>query len=232
MNPLLLVLAVLPGLVLSYIIFRVDKYDREPFGALLLCFALGAAVTFPAIYVEKFTFSLIGFHERNFVNTFLLAFGAIATNEELCKFAVLMLAAYPYRYFNEPLDGIVYAVLIGMGFGAIENIVYAGRFGIDTIFVRSFTAIPAHFVFGVTMGYYAGLAKFNPARSRSLLLYGLGIAIVLHGLYDFLIIQNWSDWLAVLGTCALYLSLYYCSQLVKEHLENSPFRHKDKQENL
>ncbi len=42
--------------------------------------------------------------------------------------------------------------------------------------------------------------------------------------YDVLIIQRWSDWLLVLATFALYLSLFFCSRLVQIHLQNSPFR--------
>ncbi|MEO6038137.1 MAG: PrsW family glutamic-type intramembrane protease, partial [Saprospiraceae bacterium] len=79
-------------------------------------------------------------------------------------------------------------------------------------------------VFAVVMGYFAGLAKFNPDKRFLLLAQGFGMAILLHGAYDALIIQRWSDWLLVLATLALYLSLYFCSRLVQIHLENSPFR--------
>ena len=224
MHPLLLTLAILPGILISVGIFWVDKYEREAVVPLVVCFGLGALATWPAVQVEIITFQQLGPHRHQAWATFLLAFAAISCNEELWKAVVLMVAAFPYRFFNEPLDGVVYAVLVAMGFATMENILYAYRFGFDTIIVRAFTAVPAHLVFAVVIGYFAGLAKFNPQRRSLLLAQGFGLAMLLHGAYDVLIIQRWSDWLLVLATLSLYLSLFFCSRLVQIHLENSPFR--------
>ena len=224
MHPLLLTLAILPGILISIGIFWVDKYEREAALPLVVCFGLGALATWPAVQVEIVTFQQLGPHRHQAWATFLLAFAAISCNEELWKAVVLMVAAFPYRFFNEPLDGVVYAVLVAMGFATMENILYAYRFGFDTIIVRAFTAVPAHLVFAVVIGYFAGLAKFNPQSRILLLAQGFGLAVLLHGAYDVLIIQRWSDWLLVLATLSLYLSLFFCSRLIQIHLQNSPFR--------
>ncbi|MCB0574717.1 MAG: PrsW family intramembrane metalloprotease [Saprospiraceae bacterium] len=224
MNPLLLMLAILPGILLSYAIFRADKYEREPLPPLLLCFGLGAALTVPAMEIETWAFHLLRPYENGFGAIVLTAFFAIALNEEFFKFAVLRFAAFPRAFFNEPLDGIVYAVLASMGFATMENIFYAHRFGMETVLLRAFTAVPAHLVFGIVAGYYAGLAKFAPEKRARLLWRGFGLAFLLHGVYDFLILQNWSDWLFVLATVTLYLCLYFCNNLIKHHLDNSPFK--------
>jgi RsiW-degrading membrane proteinase PrsW (M82 family) len=224
MNPLLVILAVTPGLLISYAIFRVDKYEREPLVPLLISFCLGAAVTFPAMEIEKWAFATLHPYERSYGAIVLAAFLAVALNEEVFKFAVLRLSAFPWRFFNEPMDGIVYSVLAAMGFATMENLFYAHRFGMETVALRMFTAVPAHLVFGIVAGYYAGLAKFAPARRSRLLWQGFGMAFLLHGVYDFLILQNWSDWLLVLAMLTLYLCLYYCSSLIKHHQDNSPFK--------
>lgn len=224
MTAFLLLLAVLPGVFLSYAIFRADKYEREPLVPLLVCFGLGAAVTFPAMEVEKRAFVQLITHEQGFGIIILTAFFAVALNEEVFKFSVLRWAAFPRKFFNEPLDGIVYSVLVSMGFATMENIFYAYRFGMETVLLRAFTAVPAHLVFAVVSGYYAGLAKFNPARQSRLLWQGFGMAFILHGVYDFLIFQSWSDWLLVLATLTLYLCLFYCNNLIRQHLDNSPFK--------
>lgn len=224
MSPTLVILAILPGLLLSYAIFRVDKYEREPLVPLLCCFGLGAAVTFPAMEIEIWAFRQLQPYNKGFGAIVAAAFIAVALNEELFKFAVLRLAAFPRSFFNEPLDGIVYSVLIAMGFATAENVFYAFRFGMETVLLRSFTAVPAHLVFGIVAGYFAGLAKFDPANRKRLLWQGFGMALLLHGVYDFLILQNWSDWLLVLATLTLYLCLFYCNSLIKRHLDSSPFR--------
>lgn len=226
MNPLLLALATLPGILIAYAIFRADKYEREPIVPLLMCFALGAAVTFPALQIEKWAFAQLQPAGNGFGRVALTAFVAVAFNEEFFKFLVLLCFAFPRRFFNEPFDGIVYSVMIAMGFATMENISFANRFGLETVLLRAFSAVPAHLVFGVVAGYFAGLAKFSADARPRLLARGFGLAFLLHGVYDLLILQNWSDWLLVLATISLYLCLFYCNDLIKEHLDKSPFKNR------
>lgn len=201
-----------------------DKYEREPIGAILFCFFLGMLATIPAIMLQNWSGALSTFKSPTAAITFLSSFGVVAASEEIAKCAVLLLGIFPRKSFNEPVDGIVYAVLVSMGFATVENLIYANNFGLNTTVVRAFTAVPAHFVFGIVQGYYVGLAKFNPDRRGELILTGLGLAIVLHGAYDFLILQELSEWLSVMGSVSIYICLYYCGALVREHLNNSPFK--------
>lgn len=214
----------MPGLLISYVIFKIDKYEREPFMPLLICYVLGALMTIPAVALEQWFFSVVDLRQKDFYSVFLLAFGAVAFNEELLKFGVFYFFVLRGRFFNEPMDGIVYTVLVAMGFATMENISYAERFGAQTVVLRMFTAVPAHFVFAIVQGYFAGLTLSQPQNKHKLLQRGLLISIGMHGLYDFLIFQNWSDWLFVLATISLYLCLFFSSRLIKEHLDNSPFR--------
>ncbi|MBK6933164.1 MAG: PrsW family intramembrane metalloprotease [Saprospirales bacterium] len=228
MDILLTILAVLPGLLISYGIFRADKYEREPLTLLVFCFVIGGSITFPVVAIERWAFAWSGTPPFHLLQTALLSFGVLAFTEEAAKFFLLRALAFPQRFFNEPIDGIVYAVLIAMGFATVENIAYANRFGLHTLLVRSLTAVPAHLVFGIVQGYYAGLARFDPPSQSRLLTRGLVLAIALHGAYDLLILQNWSHWLVVLGTFGLYLSLLFCGRLIQHHQEHSPFRTTDR----
>jgi protease PrsW len=119
------------------------------------------------------------------------AFVIVALSEEGGKFLLLRLYAYPKKTFSEPFDGIIYAVIIGMGFATVENIEYVWQFGLTTGVTRFFLAVPAHGSFAVLMGYNAGLAKScrqtNPDRSAWLLVKGLLIAVLFHGSFDFFV---------------------------------------------
>jgi RsiW-degrading membrane proteinase PrsW (M82 family) len=163
-------------------------------------------------------------YRRDVFSAGLHSFGIVALSEEGIKW--LCLIAYPFfrSFFNEPMDGILYAVLIGMGFATMENIAYANQFGITTTVMRGFTAVPAHGAFAVIMGYYAGKAKFDPARRWRLLLRGLLVAVLVHGAYDFLFVQELYSELVLLAAGVLGLSVYYGQKLIKEHQDNSPFR--------
>lgn len=183
----LIALAIAPGVAICLFIFHRDAYNREPKLNLLITFILGAATVLTAGFIED---AIINDKENGIAQIAIRAFFMVALVEELGKFAVLRLYAYPRKSFDEPLDGIVYAVMASMGFATAENILYvikaqeAGN-GYQVAIMRMFLAVPAHATFGVLMGYFAGKAKFNPQRSGALLLNGLLWAIFFHGAYDF-----------------------------------------------
>lgn len=224
MNPFLVALAVAPALIICFVIYRIDRYDKESHWQLIVCFVLGMLVTFPAMHIEAFGESF-GLNQPDHLGKLiLLSFIVVGLTEELAKFAALIFYAYPRRAFNEPLDGIVYSVMIAMGFATLENIIYADRFGLETTVLRAFTAVPAHAVFGVFMGYYVGLAKFSKGKKIVLITTGVILAATVHGLYDFFILQEYYDWLMVFATLTLCISLYFAIRLVRLHQANSPFR--------
>ena len=221
---LVMLMAIIPGLLISYLIYRQDRYDKEPKLILVVCFLLGMLSTVPAIWVQSKA-NEYGLEDSiTFWSLLLVSFGVVAFIEELVKFLCLLFYAYPRKAFNEPLDGIVYAVMIGMGFATLENVLYADRFGWETTLFRAFTAVPAHGVFAVFVGYYTGLAKFDKERRVVLLLKGFGLAVLVHGIYDFFILQEYAEWLMSLATLTLFVSIFFAIRMIKLHQQNSPFR--------
>ena len=224
----LVLVAIIPGLVISYYIYHIDKYEREDFTPLAICFVLGILVTFPALWAQEYLDS-IGFDEYgSLLQTFVYALIGVALVEESGKFICLILYPYHRPFFNEPLDGIVYSVMIGMGFATFENILYAQSFGVETILVRAITAVPAHGAFGVIMGYFVGLAKFNKERKYWLLFQGLLFAVFLHAVYDFFLLQQQYESLMGFALLCLYLGIRLSRKLIRLHLEASPFQNEEK----
>lgn len=160
---------------------------------------------------------------ENVFMTALLAFVVVAGSEELVKFLAVYIYPFKRNAFNEPVDGIVYSVMASMGFATLENILYVFELGIGTGLLRMFTAVPAHAAFGVVMGYYMGLAKFDKENRTKLLAKGLLFAILLHGAYDFFLFQENIPALALLAFVALGLGIRFSRKMIKEHQENSPF---------
>ena len=178
----LIALAIAPGLAICLYIFHRDAYNREPKRNLLFAFLLGALMIIPAalteeVFMRSFSSSITGVAAT--------AFLVVALTEELVKFIILRFYAYRRASFDEPLDGIVYSVVISMGFATLENIFYVQKYGIGTAWLRMFLAVPAHASFGVVMGYFAGKAKFKQSGRGVTLLQGLLLATFFHGLYDF-----------------------------------------------
>ena len=218
----LILVAIVPGLVISYYIYRIDRYERESFTPLVICFLLGILITFPALWAQEYLDSH-GFDEiGSLLQTFVYALVGVALVEEVGKF--ICLTVYPYHrpFFNEPLDGIVYSVTIAMGFATFENILYAQSFGVETILVRAITAVPAHGAFGVIMGYFVGLAKFDEERKYWLLFQGVLFAVGLHAIYDFFLLQQEYEGLMGFALLCLYLGIKLSRKLIRLHLEASP----------
>ncbi len=215
MNTILLLLAaVLPAIVISIYFYFWDKNEREPLLYILISFGFGAFSTYPALKMEEFgIYDLAIYQSSDFLMTFTFAFLVIAFSEELVKYIFLRYFLFNRKEFSEPLDGIIYSVTISMGFAAMENILHivfwskSFVIGIEVAYYRMFSAVPAHAAFGMVMGFFTGLAKFNPKRETLYLVCALGAAIFLHGLYNFLIFLQMSELLMVFTLITIFISL-------------------------
>lgn len=189
---LLLALAIAPGLAVCIYIFYRDVHDREPALSLVVSFLMGIFATVPAAFLEK---KFKGLTDNSIAGIAFSSFVFIALIEEGSKFLALRLYGYNRRSFDEPLDGIVYGIMVSMGFATLENVVYVFEYGLSTALIRIFTAVPAHATFGVIMGYYVGKAKFDFINRRMLLLKSVLVSTLAHGFYDTFLYLNQSDWI-------------------------------------
>jgi RsiW-degrading membrane proteinase PrsW (M82 family) len=189
----LLALSLAPGIAIIFYIYSKDKYDREPFEQLFISFLLGVVCTVPASVIQRALQPELDISFSSFSIPYYIiwAYLLVGFSEEGCKFLVLRLYSYRQRAFNEPFDGIVYSVMVSMGFACLENVMYVFQHGFATGLLRMFLSVPAHASFGVLMGYHTGLAKFDPGRGAWHLCKGLLIAVFFHGSFDFfLFLQN------------------------------------------
>ena len=183
---LLIALAIAPGVAVCLFIYSLQRLGKSSMRYLVTAFVLGAVATLPALAVQLLAVDVRAEPWRHSILSYIwYAFGIVAFSEEGSKFLVLRLYAYPKEAFREPFDGVIYCVMIGMGFATVENIEYVHQFGLETGVSRFFLAIPAHASFAVLMGYPVGRAKFARKHALGLMLRGLGIAVLLHGSFDF-----------------------------------------------
>lgn len=189
MQPNLIILALAPvAILLTYIWLR-DKYEKEPFKMLFTALLFGAISVIPVLLLETLLLEFMPLFSGTtqvFWNSFVVA----AFSEELFKLLFLYFLIWKSPDFNEKFDGIVYAVFVSLGFAAVENVMYVFNHGAEVGWIRAITAVPAHFLFGVAMGFFIGLAKFYPERKKKLIRAALLYPILLHGVYDFILMMN------------------------------------------
>ncbi len=223
----LLAISVAPIFILLFYIYYRDKYEKEPIKVLIKTFVGGALVTIPIIYVEGF---LSNTWEHNFAHKFphlpnaaYDAFIVAAFTEELFKLLIFFLLIWRNKNFNEKYDGIIYAVFVSLGFATVENLLYVFQMGIGTGFLRAFTAVPAHTLFGVSMGYYLGHAKMENFSKMKNIFMAFFIPFLLHGIYDFLLMAE-RPILLIVFLILMVVMVIVGLKKIKKHSDNSIFK--------
>ena len=215
---LLLIFAVLPPLLIAYYVYQKDKYDKEPKSLIIKSFLFGCIAILPALFLETI------YDPSIFPNLFLYVFFGIALIEEGVKYFFLRNYMYKKEEFNEPMDGIVYAVMISLGFATVENIFYVfgnEEQGFSVAIMRMFTAIPLHAVCGVILGYFVGLAKFSEDK-QPLFFKGFFLAVLIHALYNYFIFLGHSF---IFSIIVLIVAIYYSKKAIDIHQQDSKTRH-------
>ena len=220
-------IALLPGIGIALYIYFMDKDEPEPIRLVIMSFFLGVlSFGLDLILVTPLgkTIHLPGQHLK--VDA-ISAFGASALVEESCKFIFILIFLYRNTNFNEPLDGIIYSVMVAMGFATAENILYAYSGGGGVVILRMFSAIPAHALFGVLMGYMLGKAKFTNKH----VLYAmaaLGVATLFHGVYDYFLFLSYAPGLWIVSLIAMVVAFFLSKHAIEIDQRVSPFHHEDK----
>jgi RsiW-degrading membrane proteinase PrsW (M82 family) len=218
--PSVLLAAFLPGIFWIWYFHRQDRFDREPLFALVKVFVLGALAVIPAIALEyPFRSFLQG--DPGTLSALWLSFGVVGLGEESLKLLAVYVGVYRSQAFDEPLDGIVYAVTGGVGFSVVENVLYISAFGLEVAPLRAVVASLAHASFSGISGYYLGRAKFSDHAFREASV-GLLWAALLHGIYDFILITQLVSPLSVVILVGVLH--YVLLRLMGIQLRQSPFR--------
>ena len=215
-------LSILPGFLIMSLIYNLDEQNKEPLWLLAIAFILGAVNLHLDINILEYLLSSIDV-QNNFLSTGIEAL-TVSTTEETLKFLVVMLIIYPNKYFDEPFDGIVYSVFVGMGFATAENLTFVLQSSASLALMRMLTAIPAHFVFAVIMGYYLGKAKSNKKSQLLFIVLSILIPIIFHALYDYFLFIDFIPGVWVGGIVTLVIALFIAKKSIKEHMSASPFK--------
>lgn len=171
-----------------------DRHLPEPVSHLLLAFALG---------VGSFYLGMLMYRGLDFVNlrydpyllaetslpgVFAYAVLVIGVIEELAKLMPFLLVIIHLKEFDEPIDGIIYASFIALGFSAVENIQYFQFLTSLEALARGFAGPVVHIVFASVWGYYIGRAYLCRRSLGRTVIAALACTAILHGTYDFVVI--------------------------------------------
>ena len=215
----LLITLVPPLLILLYFVLT-DKF-REPKGTVILIFFLGFLICLPAGILNGLSHDFF-YDGSKYSDNLTSSFLGPAWAEELLKFSILYLIVLKRNEFNEPMDGLVYGVVVSLGFATYENYTYVYEWaeqiakdeGYDfaelsylVALGRSYSAIPMHGLNGAVMGYYFGMYAFS--GNKKFLILSLILPYLFHGFYNFLV---WPYPMTIIGILVLF-SFYLHNEL-------------------
>lgn len=219
----LLSLSLAPGVAIGLYIYLKDKHEREPVHLLIISFLYGTFSTIITFLISS-GLSPIILSNTSAIDQFYNAFFKVALIEEFSKFVFVRFILFNNKNFNEPFDGIVYAMMVGMGFATIENIFYVFEQGIMVGVLRVFTAVPAHATLAVIMGYFLGKAKFIHQKKLYYSALALIAATLFHGLYDYFLFISFIPGIWLGAIISLLIGFILSRRAIKIHQQASPFQ--------
>ena len=199
---------------------------------LIKSFFLGVFSCVPAVLLTWLGESIgLSNQSDNIIFSAFSCIAGIGFTEEFSKFIFVRYYTFRKPDFNEPFDGITYCVMVAIGFATFENFLYVlNSFsengysgGFSTAFIRAIFSVPGHAMFGVIMGFYLGIEKHN--KKINLGFYGLVLAAVAHGMFDFCLFNAGKYPMLILFFLLLFGFIVKLSlKAIKIHQEDSPFK--------
>jgi RsiW-degrading membrane proteinase PrsW (M82 family) len=222
-------IAIVFALAWVWAFHREDRLQREPVWMVGLAFLFGAVAFVPAYYLEGWLLPNSVDPEDSLAVRALALFLVVGPVEELCKFAAVRSWIYSHTHFDEPMDGIVYAVTAATGFAFAENLHFMQDMP-ELIWARGPGATLAHLLFAGFWGGALGWSKPMADRraARRVVAAGLLAGIFVHGLFDliyFCVDRELPANVARLALTALLIASFLALrfQMRRAH-DYSPFR--------
>ncbi len=204
---------VLPVLLWLWFWLREDRAHPEPRHLIALAFLAGMLTVAVVIPIQKGIATLI-------VGT-TLTFTIWSFIEEIAKYILASLTVLWRRDVDEPVDMVLYMIVVALGFSAAENALFllsplGGEGLVETVLTGNLRFIGAtllHVVSSAVVGLALALVFYKPRRIRRIAaVCGVILAGILHSLFNFLILNTPSEhlfrtfalvWIGVVGILAL-----------------------------
>ena len=222
MITLKLLLAFLPAILLAAFIYWKDA-KKEPASWLAKAFGLGIAIALPILLVEIVMGELLfaGGGPTTLFGGIMKAFFEAALPEEAVKLLALWIFLRKNPYFDEHFDGIVYAVYIGLGFAAFENVLYVlnAEDWLNVGIMRALLSVSGHYAYAVMMGYYYSMYHFVDKSAKNAF-FALFIPFLTHGIYDAILMGSpFSPALKAVAVPAVFYFTYRMQRLAYDRIK-------------
>lgn len=216
-------LGALPAILWLLFWLREDKKNPEPPHVILACFLLGGIAVIGSITLEKFSLPYVSRHPMIMLITWSLI-------EEGLKLVAALFGGLRKRWYNEPIDAVIYLLAVALGFAAFENTLYlfepfSNSNFLEGLVISNFRFIGAsllHFVSSAILGSFIAFAFYKNKIHRSIYVFiGLSTATALHAVFNLLIIEDALRH-TILAFVVVWISIVVCIGLFERIKRISP----------
>ncbi len=223
-----ILLGILPSIIWLLFYLRADVHP-ESNGMILKIFFYGMVIAIPAAIIEILVeFSLVEF--KNIFKLDLLIplivvfdwFVVVAFTEEILKYLVVKWKVLRNSELDEPIDVMLYMIIAGLGFAALENIfLFLTNYPylLQTVGLAVFRFISATFLHALSsalLGYFLALSFLNIKKRKRFLFSGILLAVFLHGAYNFSIIESKGALKVIIPVAIIVFLAFFVSRALKK----------------
>lgn len=212
---ILFLTAFLPPIIFAVWIRNTEKYHKERWRSIFLCFFWGATIAVIAAIILEYILhiSIIPSIENQQILPLISVVVIAPFAEELTKPLALRIKTVK-RELSELEDGLIYGAVAGLGFSATENFLYGWSYGLDLLSqgffyfilfmaIRSFGGCLLHASATAWTGYGYGKAIMRHTTIIRVFPYFV-LAIFIHAFYNFILTYN-----LVGATTGLFIALFF-----------------------
>ncbi len=194
-NPVAVIFALIAGTIPSFIWLHYwmseDDIKPEPLGLVALTFVAGMLAVVAVLPIQQFFL-----HQFSDNTTLIVVWAA---SEEVMKYLACALIAFRTSQISEPIDFPIYLMTAALGFAALENTFFlikpfAGQATTVALLTTNLRFLGSTLLHSVCTGFIGLMMGLSFYQSRSVrfgsLVIGFGLAIGLHSIFNFFIMQH------------------------------------------
>lgn len=205
---------------------RIDILEHERIIDVVIALTVGYLTPTLALWIY-YGLEIIGFNfNGELVNDLVYSIFGVGITEEFSKLLGVFIAfGILKKRINEPIDYLVFAGIVALGFSVRENFIYYNNYGAQIATGRTLISCLVHII-NTSICVY-GLYRFklfNKGNNYINSVVGISVAIASHGLFDFFLIQPFLGIYTTLLATAVYLiGINFWIQMINNCINFSPF---------
>ncbi|MBE0637898.1 MAG: PrsW family intramembrane metalloprotease [Bacteroidales bacterium] len=199
-------LLIAPVIFFILILLARKIMEKKVLNLFTSAYFFGLLTAIPMMLALYFVYEYWLVHVQSLRRILFFSFALIGFLSEFSKFLLLRFFYLPKESFTKPFDGVLFSVMIAMGYSTTANayFLYDWKYS-DDLQIVLYTLPAANLFIGIILGFFTGMAKFRTNYFDSLT--GLTASFFFYGFYSFCLISQDYLLLGLLGGGIVIISM-------------------------